>query len=76
MTAQTDPAPAPAASDTFLSPQQLAKRWGGAVSSATLANWRAKKRGPSFVKVGTRIRYRLSDVLAYEAENTCTPTAD
>lgn len=60
-------------SASFLSPQQLSQRWGGAVSTATLANWRAKGRGPAWVKVGTRIRYRLADVEAYEREQTRQP---
>lgn len=32
------------------------------VSEATLANWRAKKKGPAWVKVGRRVLYRREAV--------------
>ena len=54
----------------FLTPAQLAERWGGAVTVGTLANWRANSKGPKFTKFGSRVRYRLSDVLAYEEQQT------
>ncbi|QCX26420.1 helix-turn-helix domain-containing protein [Nocardioides jishulii] len=33
----------------------------------TLANWRSAGTGPTFVKIGGMVRYRLADVEAYEA---------
>lgn len=50
----------------FLTPTDLVARWGGAVTIGTLANWRSKGRGPSFVKIGSRVVYRVADVTAYE----------
>ena len=50
--------------DVLLTSSQLAARWQ--VSAHTLANHRSLDRGAPFVRVGTRVRYRLSDVLAYE----------
>lgn len=45
-------------------PVQLAKHLG--VTTGTLANWRSKGRGPAFVRAGRSIRYRPSDVRAWE----------
>lgn len=56
--------------EVFLSPYELCDRWGGTVVSGTLANWRNKKKGPPFTKIGGKVRYRLSDVIKYEQENT------
>lgn len=54
----------------FLTPDQLVERWAGAVGRGTLANWRAQKKGPTFTKVGARVVYRVSDIEAWELENT------
>lgn len=54
----------------FLTPAEVVARWGGAVTTDTLANWRSKRKGPRFTKVGARVRYRLQDVIAYEIQNT------
>lgn len=36
----------------------------------TLADWRYRRRGPAFVKLGARVRYRESDLDAWLAERT------
>jgi phosphatidylserine decarboxylase len=54
----------------FLTVDQLAERWLGQVTKATLATWRSRGNGPAFVKVGGRVLYRLADVLSYEVKNT------
>ncbi|TAM96159.1 MAG: DNA-binding protein [Rhodanobacteraceae bacterium] len=37
-----------------------------AVTSKTLANWRAKREGPAFLKIGKRaVRYRRADLEAF-----------
>lgn len=56
--------------EVFLSTEELAKRWGGTVVTGTLSNWRNKKKGPAYTKIGGKVRYRLSDVEKYENENT------
>jgi excisionase family DNA binding protein len=33
-----------------------------AISSVTATKWRAKAKGPPFIKVGRLVRYRRSDV--------------
>jgi Helix-turn-helix domain len=48
-----------------LTQADLAQRWR--LSERTLEKWRSTKRGPPFVKVGSRVIYRIEDVEAYEA---------
>ena len=52
----------------LLTEKQLAERWG--MSPATLRQWRVagnNGRYPVFIKIGRLVRYRLSDIEAYEA---------
>lgn len=58
----------------FLTPAQVVERWNGAVTTGTLANWRSKSTtaapvGPAFQKFGSRVRYPLAAIEAYEAAN-------
>jgi len=59
----------------YLTPAQLVKRWGGAVSLKTLANWRSGeiKYGPKFWRPGRgangTVLYYLDSVEDYEKEN-------
>lgn len=46
-----------------VSPQECAQRLGIRVS--TLSNMRWSGRGPTYIKVGGRVRYRLVDVAQY-----------
>ena len=52
----------------LITPAQLGIRWGIALN--TLSRWRAAGVGPAFLRLGDgerpRIRYRMSDILAYE----------
>lgn len=57
--------------DEVLTAVQLAARWG--INAGTLANWRCYKKGPVHVRIGNAIRYRLTDVFAYEKANEITP---
>lgn len=54
---------------TYLTPQELVQRWNGAVTTGTLANWRNQGKGPAYSKFGSRVRYAISSVEAYEAKN-------
>lgn len=48
----------------LLTPLELAARLR--VSDYTLRNWRLKKQGPRWAKIGKAIRYRLEDVREWE----------
>ncbi len=43
--------------------------------TSTLANWRAEKRGPKYVKYGKRIIYRGSDLNAFIEAHVVEPAA-
>ncbi len=51
----------------FLNERELARRWG--TSPRTLQRWRAERYGPAFIRIGGGVRYRLSDILAYEEQH-------
>jgi hypothetical protein len=53
----------------FLTPDQLVDRWGNAVGRGTLANWRAQRRGPPYVKVGARVVYPIDQLVEFEQQN-------
>jgi hypothetical protein len=55
-----------------LSEAQTAKRLG--VTKGTLANWRWRKYGPPFLRIGRRIEYLDHDVEAWEVAQRCDPS--
>jgi hypothetical protein len=55
----------------LLTPRELADRWTCSVGH--LANLRSAGLAPTYLKIGTAVRYRLADVLAYEAARVVTP---
>lgn len=54
--------------EKFHQPQWLAERYGTSVD--VLANWRSQGKGPAYVKLGRKVMYRESDVLAWERAQT------
>lgn len=54
----------PDAVNDLLTDAQLAARWQ--LSRGTLANQRSQGRGPAYLKLAGRVRYRRSDIEAYE----------
>jgi predicted DNA-binding transcriptional regulator AlpA len=46
------------------------------LSMKTLRNWRVRGEGPKFFKIGRLVRYRLSDVLAWEEASLRSSTSD
>ena len=61
------------AANIFLTEQQLAGRHQRSVK--TLQNLRVKGGSLAFVKWGRHVRYRLSDVLAWENAHLCHSTS-
>ena len=45
------------------------------IKPKTLANWRGQGKGPRFVKVGHRIRYRPEDIQAFIESRVYTSTS-
>jgi len=52
-------------SPQYLTTRELAARWS--LKPATLLAWRSKGKGPVAVKLGGVVRYRMADVVDFEA---------
>jgi excisionase family DNA binding protein len=52
--------------DRWLTRNELATRLG--VPEKTPAQWASKGTGPRYARFGRHVRYRLSDVIAWEQE--------
>lgn len=50
--------------DRWLSRKELAERLG--IPETTPAQWATKRTGPRYARFGRHVRYRLSDVIAWE----------
>ena len=59
--------PPPTADEVYLTSEELAIRYTMHVDS--IHRWRSTGKGPRHTVIGGAVRYALSDVLAYEAEN-------
>jgi len=59
---------------TTVGPAEAAERFG--VQRSTLDNWRWSGDGPPFIKVGGRVRYRLSDLADWLDARTRSSTSD
>lgn len=57
-----------------VSPEETGDRLG--VEESTLGNWRWSGRGPLYVKVGGRFRYRLCDITDWLDQQTRKSTSD
>ena len=60
--------------ETWLTRPQFARRIN--VPVATPAQWASQGKGPKYAKFGRHVRYRLSDVIAWELANTVQRTDD
>lgn len=49
-----------------ISQNELAQRWQ--VSESTLERWRSQRTGPMFLRLGSQVRYRITDVEAFETQ--------
>ena len=54
----------------LMTPEQLAARYVDKITVRTLANWRSSGNGPNYTKVGSRVFYRLTDVVEWEQHRT------
>lgn len=48
----------------IMTTEELAKKWK--MNPGSLANWRSEKKGPKFVKLGRKVRYKLKDIERFE----------
>lgn len=59
--------------EIFLTETQVAKMTKFALP--TLRNWRFRKEGPPYFKIGKSVRYGLHDLLKFMAEHRINPEA-
>jgi hypothetical protein len=64
------------AQSNFLSAAEVSLRWGGAVTTGTLANWRAQGKGPPYQKLGAAVRYPLAQLEEWEASTIVNNTKE
>ena len=53
------------AAQVYLRAEDLAQRW--ATTTRTLANWRNRGEGPTYIKLGSAVRYPLAAIERYGA---------
>ncbi|RUW53704.1 DNA-binding protein [Mesorhizobium sp. M1A.F.Ca.ET.072.01.1.1] len=54
----------------FLTAEEVAERYRGSISLGTLRNWRAKRIGPAYVKLGKAVLYPVEELEAWDQKNT------
>lgn len=59
----------------FLTPTEVAERWGNRVCTRTMANWRTQGNGPRFTKIGGRVLYPLDKLIEWEIQSTVESTS-
>lgn len=63
--------------EKYLTPEQVATRYGEAISTRTLSNWRSSgKGGPPYTKIGGRVLYPQSKLVEWEEKRTVSSTAE
>jgi excisionase family DNA binding protein len=60
--------------DKLITEAQAAERLG--MKPSTLRRWRWEGRGPGFIKIGHRVRYRESEVESFIEAGRRTSTSD
>ena len=53
----------------FLTPEEVSERYRGGISVGTLRNWRAKRVGPNFVKIGKAVLYPVKELDVWDEKN-------
>ncbi|MBU9247800.1 helix-turn-helix transcriptional regulator [Burkholderia multivorans] len=61
--------------ERFLTPREVAARYGDQVSVRTLSNWRWSGTGPEFIKIGGKVLYKLSDLEQWEESRKASSTS-
>lgn len=54
----------------FLTAEEVAERYRDSISLGTLRNWRARRIGPAYVKVGKAVLYPVEELEAWDQKNT------
>jgi len=57
----------------FLTPEELASRWGHLVTVNTLNQWRYERKGPPYKKIVGKVVYPLEEIEKYEKTGIIHP---
>lgn len=58
------------AAEEFLTEAEIVTRYRGSISAGTLRNWRSRRTGPAFIRIGRRIFYPVALLAEWEQANT------
>ena len=53
----------------YLTLEEVVERYRNQVSEGTLRNWRSKRIGPSFIKIGKAILYPIEELERWDRSN-------
>ena len=56
----------------YLTAEEVAERYCGAVTVGTLRNWRTMQIGPPFIKIGKAVLYPVEELDAWDKKNLVT----
>lgn len=59
---------------TLWTQEQLAQHW--LLSEGTLERWRCEGIGPVYLKIRGQVRYRISDIMAFEEQSLRKSTSE
>ncbi|MFK0691123.1 helix-turn-helix domain-containing protein [Mesorhizobium sp. IMUNJ 23033] len=54
----------------FLTAEEVSDRYRGSISLGTLRNWRAKRIGPAYLKLGKAVLYPIEELEMWDQKNT------
>lgn len=54
----------------FLTAEEVWERYRGSISLGTLRNWRARRIGPAYVKLGKAVLYPIEELETWDQKNT------
>lgn len=54
----------------FLTAEEVSERYRGSISLGTLRNWRGKRIGPAYVKLGKAVLYPIEELEMWDQKNT------
>jgi hypothetical protein len=59
----------PTALTIYLTAEEVSERYRGEISVGTLANWRAARIGPTYIKIGKAVLYPLDALDEWDKQN-------
>lgn len=60
----------------LLTTAEVSERYGGKISTRTLANWRSQGKGPKFLKLQGKVLYPLDEIVAWENNSRYSSTSN